>query len=300
MQSSHVALKKMLDLLVPGMGQLAEVRAVSGGCISDANRVAVGAARGGTKLLFVKRNDESFLDNFRCEMDGLVRLREPAAIAVPQPIAVGAAQGSAWLVTEWIDPGARRVDFFASFGRHLAELHRRTLGQRIGLDRDNYLGSARQCNSAKDRWPAFVAENRIGFQLRWAKDQGLVSDPLADDCQRIIDAIDSLLEGREDRTSLLHGDLWSGNYLSDAEGQPVIIDPAIHYGCREAEFGMLRLFGSCPSEFFEAYHDAFPLPDGWQRRVRVYVLYHLLNHLNLFGRGYLGQCQSVAAEILRC
>jgi fructosamine-3-kinase len=119
------------------------------------------------------------------------------------------------------------------------------------------------------------------------------------DCEQIIDLMDDLLEGREDQTSLLHGDLWSGNYLCDREGDAVIIDPAIYYGCREAEFGMLRLFGSCPGDFYESYLDTFPLPAGWQRRVSVYVLYHLLNHLNLFGTGYRSQCQRLAAEILR-
>ena len=110
--------------------------------------------------------------------------------------------------------------------------------------------------------------------------------------------MDDLLAGRDDQTSLIHGDLWSGNYLCDSEGGPVIIDPAVYYGCREAEFGMLKLFGSCPNEFYEAYDDVFPRRDGCQRRTDVYVLYHLLNHLNLFGRGYLDHCRQVAAEVL--
>ena len=108
-----------------------------------------------------------------------------------------------------------------------------------------------------------------------------------------------LLQGRDDETSLLHGDLWSGNYLCDERGEPVVIDPAVYRGCREAEFGMIRLFGACPPTFERAYCDTFPLPDGWHRRVSVYVLYHLLNHLNLFGSGYLGQCHQVTDEILR-
>jgi fructosamine-3-kinase len=111
--------------------------------------------------------------------------------------------------------------------------------------------------------------------------------------------MDQLLAGRDPQTSLLHGDLWSGNYLCDCEDRPVVIDPAVYYGCREAEFGMLRLFGSCPDDFYESYMETFPLPGGWQHRVSVYVLYHLLNHLNLFGSGYHDQCKRLAAEILR-
>lgn len=288
-----------LKCLVPGLKRVDDVRAVAGGCISEANRVAIRRDDGRRDVLFVKRNDASFLDNFRCERDGLVRLREPSVIAVPVPLAVGETNGSSWLITGWVEPGRPDDGFFARFGRELAELHRVTSGDRIGLERDNYLGAAEQSNGASESWPRFVADRRIGFQLDWAQRQGLASGGLAAACGQIIDRMEELLGGREDKTSLLHGDLWSGNYLCGDEGQPVIIDPAVYYGCREAEFGMLRLFGSCPGEFYEAYQQAFPMPSGWQRRVSVYVLYHLLNHLNLFGSGYLTQCQTLAAEILR-
>ena len=249
--------------------------------------------------LFVKQNDESFLDNFRCESDGLLQLAATQAIGVPTPVAVGVASGSAWLITEWIEPGTRGRDFFVRFGRDLAALHRSSLGEDIGLAQDNYLGSAPQRNGRCDDWVEFVADRRIGEQIRWAQRQGLASSSLRRDCDKIISEMDDLLQGRDPQTSLLHGDLWSGNYLCGADGQPVIIDPAIYRGCREAEFGMLRLFGSCPAGFYDAYEEAFPLPDGCQRRVSVYVLYHLLNHLNLFGSGYLGQSESVAKQILR-
>jgi fructosamine-3-kinase len=220
-------------------------------------------------------------------------------IGVPKPIAVGHVGNAAWLVTEWVEQGSAGKGFYQRFGRALAGLHRCTLGDHIGLDHENFLGSARQINTPRDTWNEFVAAHRIGFQTRWAIDQGLAGAALQRDCEQIIDLMDDLLEGREDQTSLLHGDLWSGNYLCDREGDAVIIDPAIYYGCREAEFGMLRLFGSCPGDFYESYLDTFPLPAGWQRRVSVYVLYHLLNHLNLFGTGYRSQCQRLAAEILR-
>ncbi len=288
-----------LQQLITGIGRVIDVDPVGGGCISEASRVAVREAAGRENVLFVKRNDESFLDNFRSEWDGLNRLAAPGVIGVPRPIAVGVAAGSAWLVTEWVEQAGRDREFFPRFGRSLAELHRATLGNEIGLDRDNYLGSARQQNSPCRDWAEFMAERRIGFQIGWARDQGLASDSLSRDCEQIVARMDQILEGRDDATSLLHGDLWSGNYLCRRDGQPLIIDPAVYHGCREAEFGMLRLFGSCPGEFYQAYEDEFPLPGGWQRRVVVYVLYHLLNHLNLFGRGYLGQCQTTAAEILR-
>jgi protein-ribulosamine 3-kinase len=250
-------------------------------------------------VVFVKSNVASFQDNFQAEWDGLVRLGGPAAIAVSKPLAVGTAGGRAWLVTEWIEQGRRGRDFFSQFGQQLARLHQSTLGTDIGLDHDNYLGSARQINERSDSWVDFVASSRIGFQIRWAIEQGLADASLSRDCEQIIRSMDQLLAGRDPQTSLLHGDLWSGNYLCDGEGRPVIIDPAVYYGCREAEFCMLRLFGSCPGDFYESYVETFPLPGGWQRRVSVYVLYHLLNHLNLFGSGYHDQCKRLAAEILR-
>ena len=139
----------------------------------------------------------------------------------------------------------------------------------------------------------------MGYQLRWGVDRGGIDGGLRRSLEELIAKLPEILEGRDDETSLLHGDLWSGNYLAAEDGRPVIIDPAIYHGCREAEFGMLRLFGGCPETFYEAYRAAWPLPDGWQRRTNVYVLYHLLNHLNLFGGGYAGSCRETAAEILR-
>ena len=181
----------------------------------------------------------------------------------------------------------------------LAKLHRQSRGHEIGWHRDNFLGAAPQPNARCDRWAEFVALHRMGHQLRWAINQGHSDELLTRDVNVIIQRMDDLLDGRADETSLLHGDLWSGNYLCDDMGRPVIIDPAVYRGCREAEFGMLKLFGSCPPEFYHAYQTAWPMPEGWERRTDIYVLYHLLNHLNLFGSGYLSQCRSLASSILR-
>ncbi|TWU57712.1 fructosamine kinase family protein [Rubripirellula reticaptiva] len=296
-------IESSLRQLLPSIVTVANMTLVGGGCISDAVRVEVRLRDETVETVIVKSNDASFADNFECERDGLSRLRAADAIGVPEVLASGVIHGRAWLVTQWIEPGKRGTDFFAKFGRSLASLHRSSLGTRIGLDRDNYIGSTRQWNSLRTNssqscWPEFVADQRIRSQLKCAVDQGLASSQLRQDTETIINRMEQLLAGREDATSLLHGDLWSGNYPCDAVGQPVIIDPAIYYGCREAEFGMLRLFGSCPNSFYDAYNDAFPLAAGWQRRTGVYVLYHLMNHLNMFGVGYLDQCQSTASNLL--
>lgn len=311
----------------PEAGRVVRCRRLGGGCISEAFRVeterpADAAAEKGcapaekdgapaqkrgapaedrrsARILFVKRNVASLQRNFACEADGLRRLAEPQTIRVPRPLATGTVANHAWLVTDWVEPGPRPQDFFSRFGRQLAGLHRATRGQRIGLDDDNFLGSAPQPNAAAGTWIEFVALRRLGFQLKWARDQGLADETLSRDVEAIVDRLPQQLAGREETTSLLHGDLWSGNYLCDTGGQPVIIDPAAYYGCREAEFGMIRLFGGCPPEFEASYEATWPMPDGWRRRSDVYRLYHLLNHLNLFGGGYAAQCRSAAAEILR-
>lgn len=290
--------------LVDPSTRVSQVRPVGGGCISNAMQISLTSDRLGSRSVFAKANAPSFVDNFQSEWDGLTALAATESILIPNPIAVGTSAARSWLITEWVETRPASEKFFDDFGRQLAELHRVTAGRHIGWPRDNFLGTASQPNTATASWVDFVAQNRIGYQLRWAIEQQRADAKLRRQGEAIVAAMPNLLAGRADETSLLHGDLWSGNYIFGATdenhcGAPVIIDPAVYCGCREAEFGMLKLFGSCPPEFYDAYQNAWPLADGWQRRINVYILYHLLNHLNMFGNGYLGQCHHVASEILR-
>lgn len=294
--------------------EVTSAESVGGGCISEAWRVGVriDADSDGDLVShrewFVKTNEVDSLDNFQAESDGLHAMAEASVsihrLRVPKPIVVGAAAGRSWLVLPWIRresaTGGTAIERnrFSEMGRCLAQLHRCTIGDDIGWPRDNYLGSTPQINTASTDWMDFVAEHRIGFQIRRAKDAGLADSMLVNQCERIIRSLDQILAGRDRRTSLIHGDLWSGNYFVDQDDMIVLIDPAVYRGCREAEFGMLKLFGSCPPSFYDAYQADFPMADGWQDRVNVYVLYHLLNHLNLFGASYLSQCKTTAANVL--
>lgn len=289
--------------LIDPSTRISQVRLLGGGCISHAMQIALMSDRLGNRTLFAKSNTPSFTDNFKCEWDGLTALAATESISVPRPIAMGTAAERSWLITEWVETRPQTEQFFGEFGRQLAELHRATASTQVGWPRDNFLGAATQRNTATDSWVEFVAQNRIGYQLQWAVDQQRADAKLRRQGEAIVAAMPDLLSGRADETSLLHGDLWSGNYLfgsthEDLANGPVIIDPAVYNGCREAEFGMLKLFGSCPPEFYDAYQATWPLADGWKRRVNIYVLYHLLNHLNMFGSGYLGQCHHVASDIL--
>lgn len=314
--------------LFRSQGEVIDCRPVAGGCISDAWRVRVrpvgrtdelahvansigfvdgtsgqqaGTPEACERAFLVKSQTAEFLEPYQREAEGLRALAAVGAIRVPEPIQARSIGEMAYLVTEWIEsaaPGSGDGSFFETFGRRLATLHRLSVGRRIGSEADNFLGASRQINRAADSWEDFVAQHRLGIQIRWAADSGKADVALRRGVDRVIDSLGDLLRGRAEETSLLHGDLWSGNYLQDADGRPVIFDPASYHGCREAEFGMLLLFGGCSADFFRAYEEEWPLPSGWRRRAEIYKLYHLLNHLNLFGEGYLSACRRSVREIL--
>ncbi|OYP29955.1 fructosamine kinase family protein [Rhodopirellula sp. MGV] len=315
MQSGTIS--QLLDTPV----QVLDCRPLGGGCISDVRVCHLGFDSEPARLntlsgeslrlpdpanVVVKRNTADQLSNFRCEANGLLALAATQTIRVPKPIAVGTVDGDAYLVMEWIDgkTGRATAGDFQLFGQRLAEMHHASQGSDHGWDEDNFLGSAKQINTpeingAPSTWEEFFAEQRLRRQLRWCQDQGLAEHHLVQSCETIIERIADLLSGREAIDSLLHGDLWSGNYLFDQSSQPVVIDPAVYRGCREAEWGMIAWFGSCPPEFEAGYQASWPMPDGWQRRVEIYKLYHQLNHLNLFGASYHGACLATADRVLR-
>jgi fructosamine-3-kinase len=221
--------------------------------------------------------------DFAAEADGLEALGS-AGVRVPRPLRHGAAGGRAFLLMELLELKERGD--FAALGRMLADSHRRP-GRRFGWHRDNYIGSTPQANGWMDDWARFWLERRLRPQIELARRNGfeLELPPMR------------ALEGHEPQPSLLHGDLWSGNAAFTGEG-PVLFDPAVYYGDREADLAMTELFGGFPAAFREAYSEAFPLPDGYEGRKHLYNLYHLLNHLNLFGGGYLGQVRTTLRLLL--
>ena len=180
-------------------------------------------------------------------------------------------------------------------GVQLAELHRRTK-DRYGWYRDNTIGLTAQSNSWEGSWVDFYREHRLTFQLRLARDNGFGGD-LQDRGSQLLNRLPIYFDGFEPPASLLHGDLWGGNW-GCSHGQPVMFDPAVYYGDRETDIAMTRLFGGFGSAFYDAYESAWPLSDGHNERSHLYQLYHVLNHLNLFGGGYLGRALGLIDKLL--
>ena len=251
---------------------LSSAERVSGGCIHDCYRVnAEGAS------CFLKLNDAAFADAFAAECDGLSALRA-CGLRAPKPLAHGAAGGQAYLLLEYLELNGHGD--FADLGRMLAHAHRKP-GPRFGWERDNYIGSTPQVNGWCDDWTEFWVTRRLEPQISLARNKGFdLSLPSV-----------RLLGNHRPQPALLHGDLWSGNAGFTSEG-PVVFDPAVYYGDREADLAMTELFGGFPREFYDAYNEAFPLDAGYEKRKHLYNLYHLLNHLNLFGGGHFGQVKS--------
>lgn len=265
-------------------------RAIGGGCINLAVLLSDGRRR-----YFVKTNASSRLEMFEAELAGLQALAESRTLRVPCPLCCGSAGREAYLVMEYIEPGTARRDGPARAGRQLAELHR-CQGQRFGWYRDNTIGATPQPNQENRDWLTFWRENRLGFQLRLAANNGY-RGVLQQRGEQLLERCPALLD-HEPGPSLLHGDLWSGNLCYDREGNPVTYDPAVYYGDREADLAMTELFGGFPADFYAAYRAAWPLDAAYRVRKTLYNLYHILNHVNLFGGGYLGQAQAMIDRLL--
>jgi protein-ribulosamine 3-kinase len=263
-------------------GAISSTRPVGGGCINNGARLQTTS---GTSF-FLKTNAHPPADMFEREAEGLEALRQPGGPRVPQPY----LYGKNFLLIEDLSPGTRQSEYWPEFGRRLASLHK-VVAEQYGFPHDNYIGSTPQPNPITRDGYIFFGQHRLLFQARLARDRGLLSSAEVQDVEVFIIKLSDLVPPQP--PSLLHGDLWSGNAMADSNGSPAIIDPAVHYGWAEAELAMTTLFGSFPDVFYRSYEEARPLEKGYRSRFPIYNLYHLLNHLNLFGRGYYGQVISI-------
>ena len=243
---------------------------------------------------FVKVNAAARAAMFDAEAAGLAELRAANAVRVPRPIASGVAGGISFIALEWLEFAAGGRD--AALARALVALHRHTAPAH-GWHRDNTIGTTPQENARTSDWAEFFRDRRIAPQLSLAARNGH-GGALQRDGERLLAALPALLSGHAPLPSLLHGDLWSGNAGQLADGTPVVFDPAVYYGDREADVAMCALFGGFGADFFAAYEEAWPLPPGHAPRRELYNLYHVLNHANLFGGGYVAQAAAMIGRLL--
>lgn len=275
--------------------KIESTQSVGGGSI---NQTLMLALSNGEKV-FLKYNDTPPPGFFKREAEGL-RLLGQAATGprVPQPLALQSADNPKFLIMEFIQEQAPSPDFYADFGRALATMHRRTQ-DRYGLDHDNHIGSTPQKNTLEKDGLTFFRDHRLQFQQKLARDRGRLPKPLDLKLDTLLNKLDTILDLTGEQPALVHGDLWSGNYFCDSNQRACIFDPAVHFGLRETDLAMMELFGQPPQTFFKAYQEAFPSPSGYSERREIYNLYHLLNHVNLFGSSYLSSVESTVNRFIR-
>jgi len=280
-------------------GAIESARELSGGCIHRVMRITLADGR----AVVCKSNEASMAGVFEEEAAGLAALDATGTVLVPRVLGVSVQGSEAVLVMTCIEPGPADEQAWRRLGEELAALHGGDAGShgRYGFAMDNHLGATRQVNAWHDDWVTFNAVNRLGCQVKLARDGGRLDAAEASRLEALIGRLDRFIP-RRPKPALLHGDLWSGNALPSIDehgrghrgrGRIALIDPAVHVGDGWADIAMMRLFGGFPRACFEAYGAGVGDHDMIEQRIAVYQLYHVLNHVNLFGRGYVGQAMGL-------
>ena len=269
--------------------------AVSGGCIHESRKIE-GKTRDAARTYFAKLNDAQSLPMLVAEAQGLAAIRSAARIRAPEVVVHDDDGERAWLVLEWLELVPLDAASAARLGTALAAQHRAEQA-RFGWEHDNFIGASPQHNGWSDDWLAFWREKRLMPQLRMAAKKRLPSK-MIDRGERLAADCEVFFRGYEAARSLLHGDLWSGNAAALEDGTPVVFDPAVYVGDREADIAMTELFGGFPTDFLAAYRAAWAPHDNYRVRRDVYNLYHVLNHANLFAGAYVRQAEVAIERLL--
>jgi len=254
---------------------------IGGGSINDTYRIETN----NRQRFFCKINSlDQFPSLFKTEKAGLELLAAQKVIRIPNVIALLETATEQVLVLEWIEQGLKTASFWKAFGEQLNALHN-CKGDAFGLSTDNYMGALPQYNRLTNNWCTFFRQQRLQPQVELAVNKRLLDTKYIPQFEKLYIRLPEIFN--EEPPGLLHGDLWSGNYLCDEQQQPVLIDPAVYYGHRSVDLAMTTLFGGFDRAFYESYHVHYPLPSGYRQQWEVCNIYPLLIHLNLFGESYL-------------
>ena len=262
---------------------------VAGGDINQAVKIV-----GDRVSYFVKLNHDSNRAMFVQESVGLSALRETNSFVVPQVITAGTFNDTDYLILEYIE--MKKHGDMKLFAKALASLHLSTVSH-FGFSSNNYIGRTSQINTLEKNWGRFFTEHRIAVQLGLLTKKD-VSNSLTIKGKELIKKLPSYFSNHKPKPSLVHGDLWQGNYAFDQGGNPTIFDPACYYADHEVDLAMLELFGNPGHEFFETYNQYYKIGEGYSERKKIYNLYHVLNHANMFGGGYVPQTEQMIESIL--
>lgn len=271
--------------------KILKVDSVAGGSINHCFKIITS-----NKSYFIKLNSASdFPQMFEKEAKGLRILRGTKLIKTPLVYTCGNFADEAYLIMEFINSSIKPSNFWENFGRQLADLHTIS-NNHFGLDHDNYIGSLKQSNTKNEDWISFFIEERINPQLKMALNQGAFSSKISQDFEKLFTKLENYFP--KEKPSLLHGDLWSGNFMVGDKGEAIIMDPAVYFGHREVDLAMTQLFGGFHPDFYAAYHEALSMEHDWEERLQLYNLYPLLVHVNLFGGSYINEVKNILQRFI--
>ncbi len=289
--SQWQAISNQVEILTGQVFKIKQVSSVGGGCINSAYQIETDQDR-----YFIKLNRPELLPMFAAEASGLQEMAQTNTIRVPEVVTYGQTDKHSFLLLEYIEFGRLKSNSEQMLGLQLAQMHQQKQAY-FGWHQDNTIGSTPQANGNYQDWQTFWQQQRLHWQLNLAADNGY-HGRVQTKGERLCADLPKLFAGYQPKASLLHGDLWGGNISNDVQGNPVIYDPACYYGDHEADLAMTELFGGFGSAFYAAYQEVIPIDSGYSVRKTLYNLYHILNHLNLFGGGYLHQAEGMIDQLL--
>lgn len=288
-QEIRISVQNWIQRDISPSAEIIKADPAGGGSINHTFCITAGSGK-----YFLKFNSAGLYPGmFEREAEGLEILRKTGCIQIPEALHHAVTESYSYLIISYIQSSLPSGDFWLTFGRQLAALHRNT-DDLFGLDHHNYIGSLKQTNHRQAEWIEFFISQRLEPQLKSAVDSGLMNSSDVKRFNGLYGKLPGILP--QEPPALIHGDLWSGNYMAGDQGQPCIFDPAVYYGYREMDIAMTRLFGGFPPAFYHAYQESFPMERGWEGRLVIHQLYPLLVHVNLFGSGYVSQVRQITGR----